>query len=146
MITKLLLNAIFQHVVMSWIISSNNELKYEIDETYHQDWLSKGPWYNTDIFSRLYGSLFECLITHARTDRYNLMCSLVPHGKKQLAYEDQESSIVDRLIPKHATTESLEALGATLNFIDICYTSSVIMLFQQFKPYINKTKSNTQCF
>ena len=25
-----------------------------------------------------------------------------------------------RLIPKHVTTKSLEALGATLNFIEIC--------------------------
>ena len=35
------------------------------------------------------------------------------------SYEDEEISIGDRPIPKNATTESLEALGATLNFIDI---------------------------
>ena len=35
------------------------------------------------------------------------------------SYEDEESSIVDRPIPKNATTEALEALGATLNFIGI---------------------------
>ena len=34
-------------------------------------------------------------------------------------YEDKESSIGNRLIPKHMTTEALEALGATLNFIEI---------------------------
>ena len=45
------------------------------------------------------------------------MCSLVAHDKIQPAYEDEEISIGNRLIPKHATTESLEALGATLNFI-----------------------------
>ena len=37
--------------------------------------------------------------------------------KKQLTYEDDESSIGDSLIPKRVTTESLEALGATFNFI-----------------------------
>ena len=58
-------------------------------------------------------------ITHARTDRYNLMLSLVSHDKIQPAYEDDEISIGDRSIPKNATTEALEALGATLNFIDI---------------------------
>ena len=34
------------------------------------------------------------------------------------AYEDDESIIGDMLILKHTTTEALEALGATLNFID----------------------------
>ena len=47
------------------------------------------------------------------------MCSLVAHDKRQPVYEDDESSIGDRLIPTHVTTEALEALGDTLNFIDI---------------------------
>ena len=81
MITKFVLNAILHHVGMSWIISSNNEMKYEIDKINHQDWLNKGPWYNTYICSRLHGSLFEDFITHEITDRYNLMCSLVAHDK-----------------------------------------------------------------
>ena len=46
MITKFVLNAILHHVGMSWIISSNNEMKYEIDESNHRDWLNKYPWYN----------------------------------------------------------------------------------------------------
>ena len=47
------------------------------------------------------------------------MCSLVAHDKNQPAYEDDESSIGDMPIPKNVTTEALEALGATLNFIDV---------------------------
>ena len=47
------------------------------------------------------------------------MCSLVAHDKKLLDYEYDESSIVDRLIPKHSATEALEELGYTINFIDI---------------------------
>ena len=104
---------------MPWIISSNNEIKYEIDESNHQDWLNKGHWYNTDICSSLHISLFEDFITHARTDRYNLMCYLVAHDKKLPAYEDEEISIGDRLIPKHVTTEALESLVATINFISM---------------------------
>ena len=96
MIAKFLLNVIFHHVGMSWIISSNDEMKY-----------NKGPWYNTAICSRLNGSLYEYFITHARTERYNIMCYLVAHGKKQPAYEDEEFSIGDSLITKIATTESL---------------------------------------
>ena len=81
--------------------------------------MNKGPWYNIDIFSRLHGSLFEDFIMHARTDRYNIMCSLVEHDKELPDYEYYESSIGDRLITKNATTEALEALVVTLNFIDI---------------------------
>ena len=80
MITKCVLNAILHHAGMSWIICSNKEMKYEI-EINHPNWLNKGPWYNTSICSRLHGSMFEDFITHARTDRYNLMCSLVAHDK-----------------------------------------------------------------
>ena len=82
-------------------------MKYSIDEINHHDWLNKGPWYNIEIYSRLHGSLLEDFITHARANRYNLMCSLVAHEKKLPAYEDDEISIWDRLISKNATTESL---------------------------------------
>ena len=83
MITKFVLNAILHHVGMSWIISSNEEMKYEIDESNHQDFLIKVPWYNTSICLRLHGSLFEDFITHARFDRYNFTCFLVAHDKIQ---------------------------------------------------------------
>ena len=104
MITKFVLNTILHYVGMSWIISSNKEMKYEIDKSNHQDWLNKCPRYNTSICSRLHGSMFENFITHARTDRYNILCSLVAPDKKQPAYEYEEISIGDRLIPKHVTT------------------------------------------
>ena len=92
-------------------------MKYEIDESNHQGWLNKGPLYNTPIYSRLHGSLFKDFITHALTNRYNILCFLVEHARKQSVYEYEESSIGDRLIPKHVTKEALDALGATLNFI-----------------------------
>ena len=38
---------------------------------------------------------------------------------KKPAYEYYESSIIYRIIPNHVTIEALEALGATLNFIEI---------------------------
>ena len=47
------------------------------------------------------------------------MCSLVAHDEKLLAYEDDESSVRDRLITKHMTTEALESLGDTINYINI---------------------------
>ena len=56
-------------------------MNYEINKNNHQDWLNKGPWYNKPICLKLYGSMFEDFITHARTDRYNIMYSLVAHDK-----------------------------------------------------------------
>ena len=69
-------------------------------ENDHQYLLNKGPWYNPSICLKLHESMFEDFITHARSYRYNLMCSLVAHDKIQPAYEDDESSIGDRLIPR----------------------------------------------
>ena len=90
-----------------------------MDKNDHQDWLNKGPWYNTSICLKLHGSVFEYFITQAITDRYNLMCSLVAHDKIRPAYEDDAGSIGDRSIPKNATTKALKSLGTALNFIYI---------------------------
>ena len=102
-----MLNAILHHASILWIISSKNVMKYGIDESDHQYWLNKVPWHNKEICSRLHVSLFEDFITHARNDRYNLMCSLVAHDRIQPAYEDNERGIGYRLTPKHSTTEAL---------------------------------------
>ena len=43
-VTKFVLNAMLHHVGMSWIISSNKEMNYEINtKSNHLDWLNKGP-------------------------------------------------------------------------------------------------------
>ena len=81
-----MLNTILYHVGILCIIISNEEMKYEIDESNHKYWLNKGPWYNTAICSRLHGILIEYFITHEITDRYNLMYYLVAHYKKEPAY------------------------------------------------------------
>ena len=86
MMTKIVLNLILHYVGMSWIICSNEEMKYEIDESNQKYGLNKGPWYNTDICSRLHEILFKGFITHAITYRYNLMCYLFARDKKLPAY------------------------------------------------------------
>ena len=125
---------------MSWIISSNQEMNYEMDENNHQDWLNKETWYNTSICLKLHGSRFEYFITQAITDRYNLMCSLVVHYRLQLDYKYDEISIGDRAIPDNATTKTLEALGATINFIDICIKLFCENLNARCDAYINPIK------
>ena len=38
--------------------------------------MTGGPWYNTSICKKLHRKLFEGIIIMARTDRYNIMCSI----------------------------------------------------------------------
>ena len=82
------------------------------------EWFDTGSWYNKNICSKSYGTTFEDFITQARTDRYNIMCSLVAHDKLQENKTDYEISIGNRVIPNDATVKSLKSLGATFNFID----------------------------
>ena len=89
MITKFVLNKILHHLGMPCIICSNEEMLYEMDESNNPNWLNKYPLYNTSICSRFHGILFRNFITHARTNRYNIMCYLVAHDKKQPSYEDE---------------------------------------------------------
>ena len=49
MSTKFVLNTKLNHVGLSWIISSSKQIKYEIKENNHPDWLNKGQRYNPDI-------------------------------------------------------------------------------------------------
>ena len=61
-----------------------------------------------NICSKLYGTTFEGFITHARTYRYNIMCSLVAHNRMQDIKQDDESSIGNRVIPNYATVKALK--------------------------------------
>ena len=94
-------------------------MKYDTDEYNHQYLLNRVPWYNTYICLKLHGSRFGVFITQARTERYNLMCSLVDHDKLQPDYKYDENIIGDGSIPDNATPKALEALCATINFICI---------------------------
>ena len=40
------------------------------------------PWYNTSICNKLHGKVFEAFIRNARTDRYNIMCSIDAYEKE----------------------------------------------------------------
>ena len=70
MITECVLNKILHHVGKLWIICSNKEMSYEIEENNHPDWFNTSPWYNTAIYSKLHGKLFEYFIRHTKIDRY----------------------------------------------------------------------------
>ena len=48
-------------------------------------WMTCGPWYNTYICKNYMKKLFEEFIRSARTDRYNIMCSIDAHDKMNLS-------------------------------------------------------------
>ena len=108
------------HVGMSWPITSQKGMDYENFSNHDNvGWFDKGPWHNKNKCSKLYGTTFEGFIKQVRTDRYNIICSLVAHDRLQDNYQDDEISLGDRLIPKDATVKALKSLGATFNFVDI---------------------------
>ena len=68
------------------------------------------------------------------------MCYLVPHYILQIYYKDDEKSIGDSSIPDNATTKALEALGATINFIDIWLKLFLENFNARCDAYINDMK------
>ena len=105
-------------MVLSCIISSNNQMKYDIKENNRPDWLNKGPWYNTSICSKLHGTVFDDFIINDGKDRCNIMWYITAHDKLQPKYFDDARSVGGLAIPNNSTIASLESLGANLNFID----------------------------
>ena len=115
-------------------------------------WFDTGPWHNKNMCSKQYGTICEGFIKQARTDRYNIMCSLVAHDRLQDNEQDYESSLGDRVIPKDATVNALNSLGATFNFIDIwlhnfrhnyfeqsvSYTAAVVEMFKTIPQNVGK--------
>ena len=106
----------------------------------HQDFLNRDPWCNTSICLKLHGSMFEDFITQARTDRYNLMCSLFANDKTQPNYEDDERILGYRSISKDATPKALTELCATLNFIDIWLKLFLDNYSARCDAYVNAMK------
>ena len=82
-------------------------MKYDIKEN-NPYWLNKGPWYNTEVWSKLQVTVFENYIRNNRTYRYNLMCCITEHDRLVSTYVDDSISVRDRAIPKNATTVELE--------------------------------------
>ena len=61
--------------------------------------------------------MFEVFIRNARTDRYNIMCSIYEYEKEYQSSCDDVISGGGCPLPSHSTTEALDLLGATIGFI-----------------------------
>ena len=88
-ITTFVIISMLHHVGMSWMISSKKEMDYDnFTNTKNFGWFETGPWHNKNICSKLYGTTFEGFIIQARTDIYNIMCSLVAQDRLQENEQD----------------------------------------------------------
>ena len=80
------------NVGMLWIFVNHEDLKYDMD-IHNSDCIAGGPWYNTSIFKKLHGKLFEAFIINAKTDRYNIMCYIDAYEKdhRSSSFDDGSS-------------------------------------------------------
>ena len=83
----------------------------------NSDCMTGGTWYNTSICKYIYGNVFEGFIRNTRTDRYNTMCDIDAHETMNQSEHDDVSSGVGYPLPSNSTTEALDLLGATIDFI-----------------------------
>ena len=82
-------------------------MEYDIYE-HKPDWITDGPWYNTSICKKVRGTVFEKYIRNARTNRYNLICSIDAHEKQQPVYVNEGIRGCGNAIPLNFTTEAID--------------------------------------
>ena len=71
----------FHHVGLLWTIETREKYKLSIEDHFIER-CTVGPWFNQTMFRNLHGPIFEELFVTERQGRYNLMCGLYAHGKK----------------------------------------------------------------
>ena len=60
-INKFVLNTMLDHVGMSQIIVTNQQLKYDIDK-HNTDWIAGSPQYNTSIYKNYMEQCLEIIL------------------------------------------------------------------------------------
>ena len=114
-----MLNTVLHHVVMSWIIETNQQLEYDIDK-HNPDCITDGPWYNRYICTKLHGTVLEIYIRNSITNRYNILCYIDAHDKQQPSSVGFGIIGGCNALPENSTKEAFFKLGATIDFIDYC--------------------------
>ena len=89
---------------MLWVIETHEQLQYDMDK-HNSEWMTVGPWYNTSICKKLHGKVFDGFSKNARTDRYNIMCSIDAHEKEHPSSCNDGSSGGVFPLPSNSTTE-----------------------------------------
>ena len=55
-------------------------------DKHNSEWMTVGTWYNTYICKKHHGKVFEVFIRNARTDGYNITCSIDAHEKEHPSF------------------------------------------------------------
>ena len=103
-ITTFVLNKMLHHIGILWIVETHEQLQYNLDKN-NYEWMTGGTWYNTSICKKLYGNVLEGFIINAKTDRYNIMCSIDAHRKYQQSSCNDDSSSGGCPLPSNSTAE-----------------------------------------
>ena len=74
-------------------------------DKHNPNWMTGGPWYNAYICKQLHETVFEYFVRNARTDRYNLVCSIDAHEKEHPSPFNDGNSDDGYTLPSNSTTE-----------------------------------------
>ena len=72
-------NILFQRVGISWIIESNEELKFYVQEHF-PNWMCDVPWYNSTMCSPFHGYSFEHFFRICAIDMYKNIHPTEPYN------------------------------------------------------------------
>ena len=138
-ITLFVLNTVLHHVGMLCLIETNQHLKYDMDK-HNSYWMTGGPWYNTYICEKFHGNLFEGFIKNARTDIYNIICSIDAHEKINPSGHYDGSSGGGYPLPSNSTIEALVSLIETIYFISCWLQALEHNFLERCRMYIYAMK------
>ena len=96
-----------QHVSLSWIINTNNHVKFDIDH-YYAKWTKHGKLYNTTVCSQLSGNKFEYYFTTGRKYRYELLSDVDAYEKMHPSGTEDKASGSGRTLPSASSIDVLE--------------------------------------
>ena len=102
-ITTFVLDTMLHHVGMLCIIETHEHSQYDMDK-HNSGWMSGGFWYNISIGKKSHGNVIEVFIRNARTNRYNIMCSIDVNEKNNPSEHDGGSIGGGYPLPSNSTT------------------------------------------
>ena len=82
--------------------------------------------------------MFENYIRNARTNRYILICSIDAHEKQHPTYVDDGSIRIDDALTSNSTTQVLDSLGETFDFVD-CWLKGFDENYQDWSNVYGQT-------
>ena len=107
-----------QHAGLAQIVENDEKLNFYSQELC-TSWLSDGTLYNPKICLYLHGYSFKTFFKAGRTDRYDITYDIDAYNKQHPSKGPEDAIISNsRPFPSTSSTQSLESLIHTLNYIE----------------------------